>query len=343
MIEQTNDGNFYVLTTRNKRTLSSDIAQYMNHLGPGLSSQIINIIERGTTQGQPNLKYSSENMTERVLINCAYVSEIEGPVDQAILDVLRRYVNTKGKHTLTYDESSYVFYSDVRASLTRPEAADVVKHEELDGIPASAIKISMLLFGKRVCTTGEQMWYTPQSVTTARISKNLSVNAEECTTIKDMYKVKRDEIGPLVVHKDIFKSKTTHVEGIYDKTMRQALLISGGYKAPGRVWVSPGAGPILDHYVEFTDNAETSVTISNPMYKPSGTYDVMFDEYNAEDIYDETHLTRDPADIVWDPKAPNVTFTHESNLEDKLIREKFAIDFGYDIPENWLPSKTNYM
>ena len=40
-------GDYFVLNTRNKRTLHYDVNQQMGHLGPGLTSQILNLIERG--------------------------------------------------------------------------------------------------------------------------------------------------------------------------------------------------------------------------------------------------------------------------------------------------------
>jgi len=163
MYEKSACGEYFILSTRNKRSLYYDVNQQMSHLGVGLTSQILNIIERGCTNGVPNVKFASENNTEFVYINCKYAASIHSPIEHAVLKVLVRLKDSLGKMCETFDEKYYVFRSAVRESICHYAVSDI-KHRELESIDRGALKLAITMLSHTVSDTGDPMWCTPQQV-----------------------------------------------------------------------------------------------------------------------------------------------------------------------------------
>lgn len=186
--ERSTCGDYFVLSTRNKRTMHYDVNQQMGHLGPGLTSQILNIIERGCTNGLPNIKYATENNTESVHLNCRYAASVHNLTEHAILKILARLNKTLPTKGETYDEKSYVFRSSVRESICHPETS-AIKHDEIKDVEYGNLKLALEMLSYCVTEKGEAMWSTPQSVESCRTVDETCPNAEPYKSDPTKFKV----------------------------------------------------------------------------------------------------------------------------------------------------------
>lgn len=363
------DEDYFILSS-SKRTLFNDIQHQLSHLGAGLVKQVLTHIQRGITNGLPNIK-STPNQAgqEQLLCNARYLSSILTPIEKVILDILDEHIKENNGVFLSYDEEFYVFNSAIRKAIYNVNQEDSTLHPKLRSFAVSQIRKSVLMLARRQLTTTKDqattdslaettrkevkvdMWLTPQSTDICKFAEANDDGSEPFQSKKGMFKVRGQKIAPLVVHKQLLQERNPKTTFSYDKTFQTALILAGGYKEESRVLLGPS--PIsdlhsIDHYVTMPPSPKNKrlVTVRNPFYTATGNVgmNMLFD--NMDEMADPTNLTNEdmlPEDPMF-PKADEyVTFTEYANLEDKIVKHRYKEIYNKDCPENFLPSFTNYI
>jgi hypothetical protein len=184
-------GEYFVMRTKNKRSLHYDVNQQMSHLGVGITSQILEIIERGCTHGNPNLKYSSENNADVVYMNCSFAASVYNATEHAILEVLTRIKENSSTVCDSYDELHYVFRASVRESICY-SAYSSDTHPELQHYESSALQLAVSVLEHGRTKTGMRVWTTPQEHTVCQEVEETVPIAEPYVSDPTRFKVRED-------------------------------------------------------------------------------------------------------------------------------------------------------
>ena len=294
-------------------------------------------------------------------MNTRYIARVITPIERSLINVLARYYQDDSVHFMTFDEKFIGFRAKIRESIMHSEYADTTHHPELECIATSMIKQALVMMSYRTTDTGEAMWQTPQSVKACKEVPEETANCEPYRTRPGKYKVAKNEVGSLVIHKSLILGKDGPPVGIYDRTFLQCLQIAGGYKEGSRVWIGMAAGSsqTVDKFIHIpeiikagkknneneNENEEEEeeideeideeelyeISVNNPLYCSSNGMDVLFDSEN--DV---------PEDTMWPRSMKSVVFNKYSNIEENIIKERYKKAFGKDISNDWLPSATSY-
>lgn len=352
------DGDFLVLNT-SQRSIFTDISHQLSNLGPGLVRQVLSEIQRGITNGLPNMKSDLNTMNqERLLINKAFIAEVLMPVENAILSILHQSIQSNTQVSLSYDEKYYVFDSAVRKSIYNVRESNTTLHQHLRVYTTSQINRALAMLSRREIIVNRapgyagdkiNVWEPVQSHPICEYVPEGITGCEPVLTKPGVYKICKTCISPLIVHRSLLDNRGVSALGTHEKTCLDALLLGGGYKPMSRVVLGPA--PMndthsIDHYVTIPPVPEASITIKNPFYSAQGNIgmNLLFDEPNLED--DPTNAfngTIIPDDCMFPRSHPTVTFTHESMLEDKLVKARYQSLYNDACPKEFLPSHTNYI
>lgn len=346
-LERSEDGDYFMLSCL-KRTLYNEISQQLPHLGAGLSNQLIKTIERGSTYGLPNIKFVSDGTSDSVFVNCRYIARVITPVERSILNILARYYKEDAVHFMTFDEKNIGFRAKIRESICHSEYEDTTRHPELENVALTVIKQALVFMSYRTTDTGEPMWETPMTIKACKEVPASTPNAQPYRTRPGKYKVAKSEACPLVVHPSLVLGKDGSPVGLYDKTFLTCLEIAGGYKPGSRVWagMAPGgSGNSVDRYISMPErddsdetssiqdaNDESEIKLRNPLYCPPNGMDILFD--------DDTDIL--PDDEMWPRSQEYIKFNRYSNVEERILKQRYTRAIGGDIPDEWLPINTNY-
>lgn len=106
------------------------------------------------TAGLPNIRYHNDANVEQVHINCRYISRIFGVTERKILRVLDALKTEGLSHSLSYDETSYVFRSSVREAIAYTQLSGHESLGLLDGIEPSKLKSALRMLQYCVSDNG---------------------------------------------------------------------------------------------------------------------------------------------------------------------------------------------
>lgn len=262
-----------------------------------------------------------------------------------------------------------MFNSSIRKSIYNVHESETTLHPKLRCYTASQLRRSVTLLGYReisikkvtppnaetpVETITEEkkpMWHVPSNMDISQLVSPGTPGCEPFLSKAGMFKVQRNKIAPLVVHKKLINESNGKPTGTHDDTFLKALLVSGGYRSNTRVLL--GAAPIgdphcVDHYVTIppAPHNKCAVTVKNPFYCATGNIgmNLLFDAPDEE--LDPTNLNNAnmvPDDPMFPKHMEYVSFNENSQLEENLVKAAHETLYNNPCPPDFLPSYTNYL
>lgn len=313
-------GNYWVTRFNKRFLLIKELQSRLSRLGDGLCKRIIDLLERMTTNGEPNIKVEAVDGNEYVVIHKVWIAQVLTPVEAAIIQVLRRNVSLGVNVQRDYaSESLYVFTTALRRSLRSPDSDGAIKHTELERYSSHDV-VNGLRHLQNRHIDGKPMIMLPDTIPIAEYTPTCIPTSERA---KDniRWKTSRMYDMPIVVNERLLALNLNIVDmSPVDRFFKDMLIISGGYIGmrifSGIDHANPGRD-IRDNnfYVRADDKA--SFEVHNPHYQSRADTRILFGtDSDSEDEMDEDGEKPPPS--IFPSNVERLKFNEKSNIEGRV-------------------------
>jgi hypothetical protein len=319
------EGDYFVLTTTRIK-FPEDVAMANTALGPGLSKTILKTIHQGVTNGLPNIKYDAVDGKETVMLNIAFIADTNTPTEHRILDSLRTLCLNRELFSISFDEEYYVFKSSTRDAIYHPTTTTSRRtFPKLAACTGGQLRLALsLLKERRVLSTNAAAWSIPDQLPCASFKSAPTDFTTPSKTRPGQHMVIRQEVMPLVVHKDLIHNPDTIDPAAKDATVvyNTCLSVAGSYKNQG---VFAGLQTVGGNTCNLlrVDNEEIDITVDNPLYITPGSLDMLLD---IEEV---------SANAVFPSDQPTIHLTHTSRVEHTCFQHHARTYYNSDLHSSY--------